>query len=111
MSDFARIARKVINLDAGGDRKIVCCWDDCGRDGVELHKLLLHDHDERLGCRAADAKVIPATGHTAHRWAVFCSDRHRLFFANSQGRAALRSIESTGRAYGNLPVGSRGTIL
>ena len=106
-----RIAKYVINLDSGDGRKLVCCWDDCERPGVELHKLLLHDHPVDRGCQAADRISLGAGSGTAHRWAVFCTDRHRLFYANAQGVFARRSIESTGRAYGNLPVGSRGTIL
>jgi hypothetical protein len=104
-----RIGRYVITGVDG--HRMVCGWDDCGRDAYELHKLLEHAHDTRQGCGAADAIAWRACGETAHKWQVFCSDRHRLFWANATGRAALRSLESTGRAYGNLPVGSRGTLL
>ena len=104
-----RIGRYVITGFDG--HRMVCGWDDCGRDAYELHKLLEHKHDTRIGCGAADAMAIRGSGETAHVWQVFCSERHRLFWWNATGRQALRSIESTGRAYGNLPVGSRGTIL
>lgn len=91
--------------------RMVCGWDDCQRHGLELHKLLEHKHDVRHGCGWADRMAVSHSGETAHVWQVFCSERHRLYWANATGRQALRSIESTGRAYGNLPVGSRGMII
>jgi|SRR5215831_3089679 hypothetical protein len=99
-------------LITGADgHRIVCGWDDCGRDGLELHKTLEHQHEVTVGCGWADRRALAASGETAHTWQVFCSERHRLYFVNATGRHALRSITSTGRAYGNLPVGSRGTLL
>jgi hypothetical protein len=91
--------RKVINRDNG--RMISCGWDDCERDGYECHKIIWHEHARTIGC--AD----PLARHIHY---VFCSERHRQMWVNATGTNALRSIESTGRAYGNLPVGSRGMI-
>ena len=107
----ARIQRKIVNMDAQGDRFIVCGWDDCERPGFELYKLLLHDHPVNRGCNRADTISLAAGTGTAHRWVPFCCERHRLYYANAQGVFALRSLEASGRAYGNLPPGSRGTIL
>lgn len=103
MSRF--LARRVINHDGGG-RYIVCAWDDCERDGVELHKIRSHEHLRNVSCE--DVDVGAALGR--HITFVFCSERHRLYWLNATGTNATRSLESTGRAYGNLPVGSRGTI-
>jgi hypothetical protein len=91
--------------------RMVCGWDDCEKDAYELHKLLEHKHEVTVGCGYADRRSWQATGETAHVWQVFCKEGHRLMWWNATGVQALRSIESTGRAYGNLPVGSRGTIL
>jgi hypothetical protein len=91
--------------------RMVCGWDDCDRDALELHRVVEHLHDTRQSCIYADAVSIRACGETVHREQRFCSERHRLMWLNATGTAALRSLESTGRAYGNLPVGSRGTIL
>jgi hypothetical protein len=91
--------------------RIVCGWDDCDRDGLELYKTLEHRHPVGTPCGAWDRQVSGATDHTAHSWQVFCSHRHQLYWGNATGANAQRSITSTGRAYGNLPVGSRGTIL
>ena len=110
MSGKPRIGRYVINLDSGDGRKIVCGWDDCTRPGYELYKQLRHDHPVDRPCGVADVTAWRNSGALAHVWHVFCSERHRLFFVNATGRNALRSIESTGRAYGNLPAGSRGII-
>lgn len=98
-------------MDSGDGRAIVCGWDDCEKPGFELYKLLLHDHPVNRSCRRADAISLEYGSGTAHRWVPFCCERHRLYYANAQGVFAARSIESTGRAYGNLPAGSRGTIL
>jgi hypothetical protein len=104
-----RIGRYVINLDSGDGRRIVCGWDDCERAGLEMYKQLEHQHPVDRPCGRAD-QVAHAAGAHAHCWQVFCSERHRLYWVNATGRNATRSIESTGRAYGNLPVGSRGMI-
>lgn len=103
-----RIERYVIT-GADGHR-MVCGWDDCGRPAYEVNRVLEHLHDTRQGCANADAIAWSASGITAHREQRFCSERHRLYWVNATGRNATRSIESTGRAYGNLPVGSRGLI-
>lgn len=109
MTRKQRVGRYVINLDSGDGRRLVCSWDDCSRDGLELYKQLQCLHPTDRGCTHAD-QVAAANGANAHVWHVFCCERHRLYFVNATGRNATRSIESTGRAYGNLPVGSRGMI-
>ncbi len=60
-----RNGKSIINLSTGAH--IPCCWDDCFKDGVQLHT-----------CR-----VKEPTG-TAHY--VFCSERHRQYWINSHRR-------------------------
>lgn len=52
-----RIAKKVLSQSS---MWLMCCWDDCEKDGYELYKL------DREGIRY-----------------VFCSERHRGYFAYS----------------------------
>lgn len=85
MRDHAIIQKKVINHDRGGTH-VMCAWDECERDGVELHK-----------CRVnyGGGQIV---------FYVFCSERHRQYWINSAPRDG--SV-----AYGNLPSGYRSTIL
>lgn len=85
----AIIEKKVINHDRGGTH-VMCAWDDCEKDGVELHKV-----------RVLDTKpgITPTYIHY-----VFCSERHRQYWINSAPRDG--SI-----GYGNLPAGYRSSIL
>lgn len=78
MREHAIHAKKVINLDHGGARHVMCAWDDCEKDGVELHKV-------RVNYGKAD------TPHIVNH--VFCSERHLQFWVNST------------KAYGKLPPG------
>lgn len=80
MREHAILHKKVINLDHAGDRKIMCAWDECDRDGYELHQV----------------RVNYGTAATPHVLKyVFCTERHKQFFINSH------------RRYGNLPPGYR----
>ena len=97
----ARITKKIINHDAGG-RPIVCAWDDCDRDATVLYQTRHHEHAKTIGCDSPLAKHITY---------AFCTERHKRLWDNATGGNALESIARTGRAYGNLPVGSRGTII
>ena len=90
--------------------RMVCGWSDCDRPAYESNRALEHQHDTRQSCTHADRVAFAGCGETAHKEHRFCSERHRLMWLNATGRAALRSLESTGRAYGNLPGGSRGII-
>lgn len=84
-----RNTRKIINHDMGGTY-VMCSWDDCERDGVQLHRVRVADHKPGY-----PPKYI---------WYTFCSERHRQFFLNSAPRDG--SV-----AYGKLPAGFRGSIL
>lgn len=70
---MARIARKVLSRDSG--QWLLCCWDDCEKPGVEMHKIVF----ERISY-------------------VFCSERHRQYFAYSH------------MSLGNLPPGAKKMI-
>lgn len=68
---------------------LLCCWEDCERQGVDLHKTRFHDHAPGLPCDSTLAK---------HIWYVFCSERHRQYFLHSHVRN------------GHLPTGEHGRI-
>lgn len=103
----ARIARKIINHDAHG-AALVCMWDDCERAARTIYRFRACRHPVSWSCEGADrmAAVNGATG--AHIWMAFCSERHAVYFRHSEGWRALAMIEDQGRAYGNLPRGSKG---
>lgn len=79
------LARKVINFDHGGDRHVMCAWDDCEKDGVELHKVRIN-----YGKPGYADQIV---NH------VFCSDRHKQFFIHSP------------KSHGNLPPGYRRSTI
>jgi hypothetical protein len=83
-SQHAIIHKRVINLDHAGARHVMCAWDDCERDGFDLHQV-------RINYGTA------ATPHVVKH--VFCTDRHKQFFINSH------------RKYGRLPPGYRLSII
>jgi len=86
MSRYAHaiIDKKVINLDHDGAKHVMCAWDDCERDGVDLHQV-----------RINYGKT--ATPHVVKH--VFCTERHKQFFINSV------------RNYGNLPPGYKRSFI
>lgn len=78
--EHAIIQKKVINLDHQGDKKVMCAWDDCERDGFDLYKCTVN-----YGKPGYDPQIVKY---------VFCTERHRQYWINSH------------RKYGNLPSGS-----
>jgi len=80
----AIIEKKVINLDASGDRHIICGWDDCERDGVDLHQVRIN---------YGTARYPQIIKH------VFCTNRHKMFFVTSHVH------------YGRLPPGYRRSFI
>ena len=82
------IEKRVLSRDA--DRWLLCCWDECTNQGVELHKTRFHDHNPGTPCQHPDS---------SHLWYVFCSERHRQYFLHSH------------RSNGNLPAGHRLTLV
>lgn len=83
-----RTAKPVLSRDDG--TWLLCCWDDCERQGYDTHRTRFHDHAHGLPCSHPDAK---------HVWYVFCSNRHRDYFLHSH------------RSMGNLPPGSKLMLL
>jgi len=88
-----RHGKSILSVDkahCGETKFLLCCWDDCDRDGTTLHKSLFHDHPKALACENPVSK---------HLWYVFCSERHRQLFLNGHIK------------YGVLPSGEHGRIL
>lgn len=86
--------KRILSVDKarrGETAWLPCCWDDCERDGVDLHKAFFHDHNPGTPCNSALSQ---------HLWYIFCSERHRQLFLNSHRQGQ-----------GRLPVGERGGIL
>ena len=110
----ARLSKKIINLDRGeglGDVSpyLMCLWDECDRPATSLYQKRYCEHDARTPCQQADARALGAgAGRGAHYMTAFCSQRHLEYWWNATGGRALASLERSGRAYGNLPAGSRG---
>jgi hypothetical protein len=86
----AIIEKKIINLDHAGDRHVMCAWDDCENDGVELHKVVIN---------YGKANTPKLVNH------VFCSERHKQFFINS-----AKEIDGVPQ-YGRLPPGYRRSFI
>ena len=80
----AIIQKKVINLDHAGDRKVMCAWDTCEKDGYENNKVVVHEG------------VAP---HVRDITFVFCTERHKQYWINS-----IHDLN-------NLPAGYRRSIL
>jgi hypothetical protein len=90
--EHAKIGKRVINLDHGGDRRVMCGWDDCEKEGYELYKVKTHEHNPVLSCDH------PLSKHVSY---VFCSERHKMYWIGSSTRAR------GGTLHGNLPSGYR----
>jgi hypothetical protein len=84
MREHARIHKPVINLDHGGSRHVMCAWDDCERQGYELHKCVVNNGTAR------QPQLLNY---------VFCSERHKMFWINSQNK------------YGSLPPGYKRSFI
>lgn len=76
-----RVVQKKVNSRT--DDFFLCCFDDCERDGVELH---------RLRVRNAKPGSWEQLGVQEFITYVFCSESHKQMFADSarhlQGRLA-----------------------
>ena len=85
--------KRILNIDKAQRGETVwlqCCWDDCEKHAVSLHKARFHDHNRGVRCEAEEAK---------HPIYTFCSERHRQLFLHSH------------ISNGNLPTGSRGMLI
>jgi hypothetical protein len=103
----ARIAKKIINHDAYGV-PLLCMWDDCERPGRTIYRFRACRHPVGWSCDRADAIAAEHGTGGPHIWMAFCSERHAVMFRYSEGWRALAMIDQQGRAYGNLPRGSKG---
>ncbi len=82
--EHAKVEKKVINLDHAGDRKVMCAWDLCEKDGYDLHQVRIN----------YGTPVFPRV--VKH---VFCTERHKQMWINNR------------RDYGNLPPGFRRSFI
>jgi len=82
----AIIQKKIINLDSGDGRHVMCSWDTCESDGFELYKI-------RVNTAAPGAEP-------RHMNYVFCSERHKQYWLNN-----VRPGSNN-----NLPPGYRGHL-
>lgn len=89
--EHAILEKKVINLDHQGDRHVMCAWDDCTNDGVELHKVVIN-------------YGTAATPHNVNH--VFCSERHKQFFIEGS-----KHDDQGNPRYGRLPPGYRRSFI
>jgi hypothetical protein len=103
----ARIAKKIINHDAWGAR-LLCMWDDCERAATSIYQFRGCRHPVNWSCNYADLMALSHGSQGAHIMFAFCSERHAYMFRYSEGWRALAMIDQQGRAYGNLPTGSKG---
>lgn len=76
------LAKKILSSSSG--TWIKCCWFECDKDGYELYKAVFHEHSRELPCDH------PLSEHVNF---VFCSERHKAFYAHSHLN------------HGNLPPG------
>lgn len=75
------IGRHVIDPSDGAH--LDCCWEDCERQGVTLHRVRIYEG------------VHPETGGPVFSWKVFCTERHKMYYVNAP------------RAHQQLPAGFR----
>lgn len=107
MTQKFSVGKRIINLDSGTGRAIVCAWDTCDRLATSLYVHVFCEHDPGEGCEHADRRLLVQAGRVAHLKFPFCSHRHMAYYVNAEGKNAHESIARTGRAHGNLPVGER----
>ncbi len=55
---------------------LLCCWDTCDRYGLEIYKIRVN-----YGILPGDGITRPDLPYNT--WYVFCSERHRQYWANS----------------------------
>lgn len=91
----ARIQKKIINLDNGGDGRVteggthyvLCAWLDCTNDAFELFKVRIRETKEGHEPRYINY--------------AFCSERCKQYWLH----------DSRGQGGNNLPAGYRRSIL
>ena len=118
--ETANHRKRIIVHDTGGTYG-VCGWDECDNYATSLHQVRMHEHvggpargwngdiiPPRDICAAVDAGVLEGR----HMWMAFCSDRHKQYWVYSSGpNAHEAAARNRGRIYGQLPEGSKRTVL
>lgn len=79
-----KIYKKVLSWDSG--LWILCAWDICDKEGVEMYKVRVGDG------------VDEYTGEPKYIQYVFCSERHKMYWVNSHVK------------FGKLPAGYGGVL-
>lgn len=74
-------------IDPSDGAHLLCCWDDCERPGLTLHRVRIFEG------------VDPRTLAPIYTWKVFCTERHKMYYVNSP------------RDHKNLPPGHRLAII
>lgn len=75
------VGRHVVDTSDG--ETLACCWSDCERAGVLLHRVRIWEG------------ASPLSGKSVYSWKVFCSERHKMFYVNAP------------RSLNKLPAGCR----
>jgi hypothetical protein len=60
------VSKKIINMDSGDGRHVLCSWDTCEDDGYELYKVRVNTGAEGYETRYMNY--------------VFCSERHKQYW-------------------------------
>ena len=63
------VGRHVVDTSDGVT--FACCWSDCWKDGVTLHRVRIYEG------------VNPVTMEPIYSWKVFCSERHKMYYVNA----------------------------
>jgi hypothetical protein len=82
----AIINKKVINMDHGGAKHVMCAWDTCERDGYQNNRVRVNNGTP-----------------TEPRYMnyIFCTNRHKMYWL-----ASMRSGNNN-----NLPAGYKRSII
>jgi hypothetical protein len=62
MPERGRVRKALINMQTGAH--LACCWEDCRRDGVQLHQVRVREGESTVTY-------------------VFCSERHKQYYLHS----------------------------
>jgi len=60
------VQKKVINMDSGDGRHVLCSWDTCELDGYELYKVRVNTAENGYEERIMNY--------------IFCSERHKQYW-------------------------------
>lgn len=70
-------------VDTSDGHTLTCCWADCERAGLLLHRVRIWEG------------TSPLSGQPVYSWKVFCCERHKMYYVHAP------------RALNKLPPGYR----